>query len=109
MKQFNRESKKPYANSNNRQTIGRKSIVEITAKQEVKNLFINWFKSVKAESGHIMTKQDVIKNVIKKLDKKLEKSLEEGMKDLVDNHWIEVQEDGVTLVLTEQGAKFIKQ
>lgn len=68
-------------------------------------MFMLWFKQQKAEAGHIMTKTDVLKNIIKNLDKKQDDVLEAAMNDLKTGGYLETQEDGFTLVLTEKGAQ----
>ena len=75
-----------------------KKKIDITPKNEVKQMFRNWFKK-RNEAGQIMTKQDVINNVLKNLNKEQDKFLEEAMDEMVSEGLIEVQEDGVTLVL----------
>lgn len=71
---------------------------------EIKTMFINWFKSSRALEGHIMTKSDVIKNILKKLDSKQDKLFVKAMDELTNDGFFEVQSDGVTLVLTQKGA-----
>ena len=75
-----------------------KKKIDITPKNEVKQMFRNWFKH-RNEAGQIMTKQDVINSVLKNLNKEQDKFLEEAMDEMVQEGLIEVQEDGVTLVL----------
>lgn len=75
-----------------------KKKIDITPKNEVKQLFRNWFRK-RNEAGQIMTKQDVINTVLKNLNKEQDKFLEEAMQEMVSEGLIEVQEDGVTLVL----------
>jgi len=75
-----------------------KKKIDITPKNEVKQMFRNWFKK-RNEAGQIMTKQDVINTVLKNLNKEQDKFLEEAMDEMVTEGLIEVQEDGVTLVL----------
>ena len=75
-----------------------KKKIDITPKNEVKQMFRNWFKA-RNEAGQVMTKQDVINNVLKNLNKEQDKFLEEAMDEMVTEGLIEVQEDGVTLVL----------
>ena len=77
-----------------------KKKIDITPKNEVKQMFRNWFKK-RNEAGQIMTKQDVINNILKNLTKEQDKFLEEAMDEMVFEGLIEVQEDGVTLVFTE--------
>jgi hypothetical protein len=81
--------------------------LEATQKEEIKTLFINWFRGCRAREGHIMTKQDVINNVLRKLDSKQDKTFTKAMDELKNDGLIEVQDDGVTLVLTLKGADFI--
>jgi len=85
----------------------KKESLETTQKNEIKTLFINWFRGCRALEGHIMTKQDVINNVLRKLDSKQDKIFTKAMDELKNEGLIEVQEDGVTLVLTQKGADFI--
>jgi len=70
-------------------------------------MFMNWFKSSRAAAGHIMTKQDVIKNILKKLDAKQDRPFQIAMDELKNDGLIEIKEDGVTLVLTEKGSERI--
>lgn len=49
-----------------------------------------------------MTKQDVINNILKNLNKEQDKFLEEAMDEMVAEGMLEVQEDGVTLVLRKK-------
>ena len=67
-------------------------------------MFMLWFKKQKAEAGYIMSKTDVLKNIIKHLDKKQEDVLEAAMNDLKTGGYLETQEDGFALMLTEKGA-----
>lgn len=101
----------PKKNNNNNNNSRRKSSpkekkIDVAPKNEVKDMFMAWFKKNRS-LGQIMTKSDVVTNVIKRLDAKQENSLEEAMKELKDYGFIEVQEDGVTLVLTKKGYDFI--
>ena len=75
-----------------------KKKVDITPKNEVKQMFRAWFKK-RNEAGQVMTKQDVVNVVLKKLTKEQDKFLEEAMSEMVFEGLIEVLEDGVTLVL----------
>ena len=72
--------------------------IDITPKNEVKQMFRNWFKK-RNDTGQIMTKQDVINTVLKNLTKEQDKFLQDAMDEMVAEGLIEVQEDGVTLVL----------
>jgi len=83
----------------------KKSALETVYKEEVKEMFLKWFKKEKAVAGHVMTKTDVLKNIIKNIDKKQDDVLEAAMNDLKTGGFLETQEDGFTLVLTEKGAK----
>ncbi len=75
-----------------------KNKIDVTPKNEVKQMFRDWFKK-RNEAGQIMTKQDVIDAVIKKLTKSQDKFLKEAMDEMVFEGLIEIQEDGVTVVL----------
>ncbi len=72
--------------------------IDITPKNEVKQMFRNWFKK-RNEAGQIMTKQDVINSVLKNLTKEQDKFLQDAMDEMIHEGLIEVQEDGLTLVL----------
>ncbi len=72
--------------------------IDITPKNEVKQMFRNWFKK-RNEVGQIMTKQDVINSVLKNLTKEQDKFLQDAMDEMIHEGLIEVQEDGLTLVL----------
>ena len=72
--------------------------IDITPKNEVKQMFRDWFKR-RNVAGQIMTKQDVINSVIKKLTKSQDKFLKDAMDEMVFEGLIEIQEDGVTVVL----------
>ncbi len=52
-----------------------------------------------------MSKTDVLNNIIKKLDKKQDDVLEAAMNDLKRGGFLETQEDGFSLVLTQKGAE----
>jgi len=78
-----------------------KKKIDITPKNEVKQMFRSWFKK-RNEVGQIMTKQDVINNILKNLNKEQDKFLEEAMDEMVAEGMLEVQEDGVTLVLRKK-------
>jgi hypothetical protein len=82
----------------------KKENVETTQKNEIKAMFMNWFKSSRAATGHIMTKQDVINAILKKLDAKQDRPFEKAMDELKNDGLIDIKEDGVTLVLTQKGA-----
>jgi len=79
-----------------------KSSVDSTPKDEVKEMFMSWFRKNR-KVGQIMSKQNVVKDILTKLDMKQNKVLEVAMNDLKSSGFIETQEDGVTLVLTQKG------
>ncbi|MFT7003660.1 MAG: hypothetical protein ACJAWW_001012 [Sulfurimonas sp.] len=79
---------------------------DVAPKNEVKEMFMNWFKRNRS-LGQIMTKEDVVTNIIKNLDAKQDDALTEAMNELKSSGFIEVQEDGVTLVLTKKGYEAI--
>ncbi len=72
--------------------------IDLTPKNEVKQMFRTWFKK-RNEIGQIMTKQDVINSVLKNLNKEQDKFLKDAMDEMIHEGLIEVQEDGLTLVL----------
>ncbi len=72
--------------------------IDITPKNEVKQMFRNWFKK-RNEAGQIMTKQDVVNHVLKNLNKEQDKFLQDAMDEMIHEGLIEVQEDGLTLIL----------
>jgi len=70
-------------------------------------MFINWFKASRALEGHIMTKQDVINAILKKLGPKQDRPFQIAMDELKNDGIIEIQEDGVTLILSAKGADLL--
>ena len=52
-----------------------------------------------------MTKEDVVRSILTKLDAKQNDALEDAMNKLKKEGFMEVKEDGLTLVLTKQGAE----
>jgi hypothetical protein len=68
-------------------------------------MFLNWFKSSRAEAGHIMSKKDVISAVLKKIDSKQDRPFQIAMDELKHDGLIEIKEDGVTLILTQKGVE----
>ncbi len=82
----------------------KKSALETVYKEEVKEMFMKWFKNQKAVAGHVMTKTDVLKNIIKNIDKKQDDVLEAAMNDLKTGGFFETLEDGYSLMLTQKGA-----
>ncbi|MFZ2969378.1 MAG: hypothetical protein WA080_10035 [Sulfuricurvum sp.] len=81
----------------------KKESIETTQKNEIKALFMNWFKASAAKAGHIMTKQDVINGVLRKMGPKQDRPFALAMEELSANGLITLQEDGVTVVLTQKG------
>ena len=91
-----------------RDTERQKKVVkkDLTPKDEVKEMFYSWFKRNR-KADKVMTKQDVISNIITKLDKRKNQVLELAMDELKSSGFMELQSDGVSLVLTEKGREFI--
>lgn len=85
----------------------KKSESVVSPKDEIKAMFKSWFKKNNT-AGQVMTKQDVIRNVLTKIGPKQDGDFEDAMKELVREGLFEVQADGVTLVLTQQGAESVK-
>jgi hypothetical protein len=79
---------------------------ETAPKNEVKEMFMSWFRRHN-QVGQIMTKQDVVREIIKNLDAKQNDALEEAMDELVKSGFMAVQEDGVTLMLTAEGVEIL--
>lgn len=75
---------------------------DLSPKDAVKEMFLDWFRKNR-KVGQVMSKSDVVKAILMKLDSKQNKVLDVAMDELVHNGLIEVQSDGVTLVLTEKG------
>jgi hypothetical protein len=90
-----------------RKAPAKKESVETTQKNEIKAMFMNWFKIRKAVAGHIMSKQDVITYILKKIDSKQDRPFQIAMDELKNDGIIEIKEDGVTLVLTQKGSERI--
>lgn len=95
------------SSQNNRRKSPPKNSIDLDPKNEVKDMFIQWFKKNNTV-GCVMGKQDVVRNILTKLNAKQEDSLEAAMKELKSEGIIDVQEDGVTLVLTQKGVDFIQ-
>ena len=85
-----------------------KSNGNISYKNQVKEMFSNWFKN-NNRVGYIMSKQDIVKNILTKLTTKQENSLQIAINELNEDGYIEVQEDGLTLVLTQKGVNDFKK
>jgi DNA polymerase/3'-5' exonuclease PolX len=101
-----KNSAKPAPRTPQKNVPSKKIPKDVAPKNEVKEMFMNWFKKHN-QVGQIMRKQEVVREIIKKLDAKQEDALEAAMRELVKSGIIEVQEDGVTLVLTAQGAELL--
>jgi len=80
---------------------------ELKPVEEVQGLFRQYFKQHKTV-GHIMTAQDVKKHVLKKLTAKEDAVFGDAIKALSKEGFIEVQEDGVSLLLTQKGVDSFK-
>lgn len=94
------DSRKPLLNK--KRMAPKKALLDSAPKKEVIELFMAWFRKNK-NIGQVMTKQDVVKNILLKIDAKQEDALAEAMNELKSEGFIEIQADGVTLVLTEFG------
>ena len=93
--------------NNRRKSPPKKNSINLNPKDQVKEMFIKWFKKNNSV-GQIMTKRDVVKNILTKLDSKQNDALNEAMEELKRKGFIEVQKDGVTLVWTKKGVDFIQ-
>lgn len=71
-------------------------------------MFSNWFKNHNSV-GYVMSKQDIVRNILTKLTTKQENSLQIAISELNKDGYIEVQEDGLTLVLTQKGVNDFKK
>lgn len=92
--------------NNRRKAPPKATASDVSPKNEVKEMFMSWFKKNKSV-GQIMSKQDVVQNILTKINAKQEDALETAMKELKREGLIEVKEDGVTLVLTQKGVDSI--
>jgi hypothetical protein len=101
-KNYNDVKAKPH--NNKRKSPPKNNLLDMAPRKEVEEMFMNWFKK-RNGVGQIMTKQDVVQSIIKKLDSKQNSALEDAMNELKHEGLIEMQEDGVTLVLTQKGAE----
>ena len=95
------------SHNNRRKSPSKKNSIDLNPKDQVKKMFIKWFKKNNTV-GQIMSKQDVVQNILTKLDSKQDDALNEAMEELKRKGLIEVQEDGVTLVWTQKGVDFIQ-
>ncbi len=94
--------KKALQDKEKKNLVSKKSKVDISPKDEVKAMFIDWFKKNK-KINQTMSKENVVKEVLTKLDKRQNKVLELAMDELKNSDLVNVLEDGVTLVLTKKG------
>ena len=85
-----------------------KSNGEVNYKNQVKQMFSNWFKNHN-RVGYVMSKQDIVKNIITQLNSKQENSLEIAISELNKDGYVEVQDDGLTLILTQKGVNDFKK
>lgn len=92
--------------TNKRKSPPKKSSMDIAPKNEVKEMFMSWFKK-RNHAGQVMTKQDVVQNILTKLNAKQNDALEEAINELKSEQLIEVKEDGVTLILTQKGTQCV--
>ncbi|MFA6192521.1 MAG: hypothetical protein WC665_09235 [Sulfurimonas sp.] len=106
-------TKKYYSNTtkapphNNRRKLPPKSSsTDVSPKNEVKEMFMKWFKKNNIV-GQIMSKQDVVQNILTKINAKQEDALGSAINELKNEGLIELKEDGVTLVLTQKGTEHI--
>ncbi|MDD2791019.1 MAG: hypothetical protein PHU40_10190 [Sulfurimonas sp.] len=100
---------KPASNKspiNKKRAMPKKALLDSAPKKEVKEMFMAWFRKHKTV-GAIMSKQDVVTNILKKIDAKQENALADAMNELKSEGFIEVQPDGVTLVLTQLGVDYL--
>jgi hypothetical protein len=91
---------------NRKRLAPKKPLVDPAPKKEVIEMFMSWFKKHKTV-GQIMTKQDVVRNILVNLNAKQEDALSDAMNELKSEGFIEIQEDGVTLVLTQMGVDYL--
>ncbi len=95
-----------FPHTNKRKTPPKKNNIDKVPINEVKEMFMAWFKK-RNSVGQIMTKQDVVQNILTKLNAKQNDALKEAMDELIKEQLIEVKEDGVTLVLTQLGSQCV--
>jgi len=91
---------------NKKRLTPKKSLTDPAPIKEVVAMFMSWFKKHK-NVGQVMTKQDVVRNILVNLNAKQEDALGDAMKELKSEGFIEIQEDGVTLVLTQMGVDYL--
>ncbi len=100
MKPSTKHTSSPHTNK--RKSPPKKNNMDTAPKNEVKEMFMAWFKK-RNHAGQVMTKQDVVQNILTKLNPKQNDALEEAMNELKSDKLIEVKEDGLTIVLTQKG------
>jgi predicted transcriptional regulator len=103
-KYYSNTAKTPH--NNRRKLPPKSSSTDISPKNEVKEMFMRWFKKNNIV-GQIMSKQDVVQNILTKINAKQEDALGNAINELKHEGLIEVKEDGVTLVLTQKGTEYI--
>ena len=94
--------KKALQDKEKKNLVSKKLKVDMSPKDEVKAMFMDWFKKNK-KINQIMSKENVVKEVLIKLDKRQNKVLELAMDELKNSGLVNMLEDGVTLVLTKRG------
>ena len=99
------EKKTGLSTQERKRRASKKSALETLYTEEVIEMFVKWFKKQNALAGHVMSKEDVLKNIIKNLDKKQDDVLEKAMRRLEKSGFMRRGEDGFSLILTEKGAE----
>ncbi|OHE20893.1 MAG: hypothetical protein A2540_02720 [Sulfurimonas sp. RIFOXYD2_FULL_37_8] len=87
---------------NKRKSPPKIALSDVSPKNEVKEMFMQWFKKNK-NVGSIMSKADVVQNILTKINAKQEDAMASAINDLKTEGLIEIQADEVTLVLTQKG------
>ncbi|MDA7817518.1 hypothetical protein N9A28_04960 [Sulfurimonas sp.] len=108
MKSSNKSNDKSGPHNNRRKSPPKTNSVNMNPKDQVKEMFIKWFKKNNT-LGQTMSKQDVVRNILTKLDSKQDDALNEAMEELVRKGLIEVQADGVTLSWTQKGVDLVEK
>ncbi len=81
---------------------------ELKPVDEVKALFRHYFANHR-DAGHVMPPEAVKKYVLKKLRPKEDGIFADALKSLKKEGFIEVLEDGVSLMLTQKGSDSFKK
>ena len=97
------DKKKGYNPNNKKKFTPKYQEPEPKAADEVKAMFRGYFRK-NSEAGHIMSKDNVIKHVLKQLKPKEDAAFAQALNELKSEGFIEVQEDGVSLLLTQKGS-----